>query len=100
MFSSYGLFCCGFCFSLVKKLKMGEVDQYIYLRISELHEKEGFYELYDKQPVFDACGKSALSSKTGVHIDSTRGEISKLVIDKERLSIVYHNGKSQCCRCD
>lgn len=82
--------------SLVKKIKMGEIDQYIYLRISGLHEKESFYELYDKQPVFDACGKSTLPSKAHVHIDSTRGEISKkLVIDKERLSIVYHNGKSQ-----
>lgn len=81
--------------SLVKKIKMGELDQYIYLRISGLHEKEGFYELYDKQPVFDACGKSTLPSKADVHIDSTRGAISKLVVNKERLSIVYHKGQTQ-----
>lgn len=81
--------------SLVKKIWMDEGDQYIYLRISGLHEKESFYELYDKQPAFDACGKSTFPSKADVHIDSTRGEISKLVIDKERLSIVYHKGGAQ-----
>ena len=81
--------------SLVKKIKMGEVDQYIYLRVSGLHEKESFYELYDKQPVFDACGKSTLPSKADVHIDSKSGAISKLVVNKEHLSIVYHKGQTQ-----
>ena len=74
---------------------MGEVDQYIYLRVSGLHEKESFYELYDKQPVFDACGKSTLPSKADVHIDSKSGAISKLVVNKEHLSIVYHKGQTQ-----
>ena len=71
------------------------MDQYIYLRITGLHEKQSFYVLYDKRPAFDACGEATLPSKAEVHIDSTRGEISKLVIDKERLSIVYHKGKTQ-----
>lgn len=81
--------------SLVKKIRLGEVDRYIYLRTSGLHEKESFYELYEKQPAFDTCGKPVLPSKADVHIDSTRGAISKLVIDKQRLSIVYIKGKSQ-----
>lgn len=72
---------------------MGEVNQYIYLRISGLHEKESFYELYDKQPVFDACGKSTLPSKADVHIDSKVVRFPKLVVNKERLSIVYQQEK-------
>lgn len=71
------------------------MDQYIYLRTSGLHEKESFYELYEKQPAFDACGKSVLPSKADVHIDLTRGAISKLVIDKQHLSIVYNKSKAQ-----
>lgn len=71
------------------------IEHGVYLRISGLHEKESFYELYERQPTFDACGKSTLPSKTGVHVDSTRGAISKLVVDKERLSIVYRKGKTQ-----
>lgn len=37
------------------------IEHGVYLRISGLHEKESFYELYDKQPAF------VFYKKKGIH---------------------------------
>lgn len=81
--------------SLVKAIKVGDLDYFIYLRISGLHEKEAFYELYTNKPIFDACGKSATLAKSDVHIDSASGVVSKLIVDNQQLVIVYAKGKAQ-----
>jgi hypothetical protein len=39
--------------------------------------------------VFDDCGKPNISIVSAVHVDSTQGSVSKLVIDDKNLKIVY-----------
>ena len=75
--------------SQVRIVKVNNEDYFIYQRISGLQEKEVFYELYIKEPTFDACGKSTILAKSDVHVDSTKGIALKLVVDKMKLSIVY-----------
>ncbi len=79
----------------VKSFNANGMDYFVYLRISGLHEKEAFYELYTKKPVFDACGKTATLAISDVHIDSVAGVVSKLVIDNKKLIIIYTKGDAQ-----
>lgn len=79
----------------IRSFNANEVDYFIYLRISGLHEKEAFYELYTKEPAFDACGKATTLAISDVHIDSAIGIVSKLVIDNKKLIIVYKKGDTQ-----
>jgi hypothetical protein len=76
----------------IKQIKSFDVNRhayFVYVRISGFQEKEIFFELYDNVPVFDDCGKPNISIVSAVHVDSTQGSVSKLVIDDKNLKIVY-----------
>ena len=79
----------------VKAIRVDEVDYFIYLRTSGFHEKEAFYELYKSEPIFNSWGKSNSSAISDIHIDSTEGVVSRLVIDNQKLIIVYSKNSSQ-----
>lgn len=80
----------------VKQIKSYDVNShayFIYVRTSGFHEKEVFFELYDNVPVFDDCGKPDIPIVSAVHVDSTQGTVSKLVINANNLKIVYKKGQ-------
>lgn len=81
----------------VKQLKMinhNNRSYSIYLRISGFQEKESFYELYEGVPSFDDCGKPSIQAKSTVHIDSIQGSVSRLILDGEKLYIVFKKDSS------
>lgn len=76
----------------VKQIKSFDINShayFIYIRNSGFHQKEVFFELYDNVPVFDDCGKPDIPIVSAVHVDSTQGTVSKLVINANNLKIVY-----------
>lgn len=79
----------------VREIRTNEVDYFIYLRISGFHEKEVFYELYNSEPIFNICGKPNIPAIADIHIDSTEGIVSKLVIDNQTLTVHYSKDSSQ-----
>lgn len=80
---------------LVTSIKIGSRDYLIYLRISGFHEKEIFYELYENKPTFDECKQSDVLSISDVHVDLSRGVVSRLIVDDKVLHLVYSNDKAQ-----
>ena len=80
---------------LVRTIKIEGSNYFIYLRISGFHDKVAFYELYADKPTFDECGKSNTLAISEEPIDSSAGVVSKLVVDEQRLSIVYSKDSSQ-----
>jgi hypothetical protein len=78
----------------IKSFNINNNDYYLYLRISGFQEKEAFYVLYDDVPVFDECGKTDLSATSTVHVDSTKGAISKIVIYGKKLQIIYQKNNT------
>lgn len=80
----------------IKTVKVGETEYSIYLRVSGFQEKEAFYELYDKSPVFDVCGKASLASIANVHVDDTKGTAIALVLVNQELTLEYDSdGRAQ-----
>lgn len=68
----------------------------LFLRVSGLQEKEAFFELYSGAPAFDNCGQPSTKPLSMVHVDSTQGAVSKVVVEEEKLVLVYNAfGSSQ-----
>lgn len=61
----------------------------LFLRISGFQEKEAFYELYKGIPVFDKCGRPDIYAVSTIHIDTSQGSVSKLIVDEEKLDLIY-----------
>ncbi len=73
----------------VKSVTVDSKEYYLFLRTSGFNEKEHFYELYDHKPKFDDCGLSKSTSVSDVHVDSTVGNVGKVVISDKSLNLVY-----------
>ncbi len=61
----------------------------LYLRVSGFHEKEVFYEIYENDPAFDSCGRPDRSAVSVTHVDFTRGQLLKLVIEGMAMTVFY-----------
>jgi hypothetical protein len=79
----------------VKTISIGGVHHFLFLRSSGFNEKEHFYELYKKSPMFDECGKTDIAPISEVHLDTSEGMLVKLVIDERKLKIIYSKKVSQ-----
>lgn len=73
----------------MKKFDQKNIRYSLFLRVSGLHEKEAFYELYKGVPFFNECSQPNVHAVASIHIDTKQGEISKLIIDGEKLDLVY-----------
>lgn len=61
----------------------------IYLRVSGFQEKEFFYELYDREPTFDSCGKADIEPLAVSHIDRGQGVPSAINVSESSVEILY-----------
>lgn len=75
--------------SLIKEINIKNNRYYIYSRVSGFQEKEIFYEMFSKKPIFDKCRQTKTLSVSDVHIDSSSGAVIKLIVQDETLNIVY-----------
>jgi len=75
--------------SLIKEINIKNNQYYIYSRVSGFQEKEVFYEMFTKKPVFDQCGQTKTPSVSDVHIDSSLGNAGKLIVQDGILQIIY-----------
>lgn len=78
----------------VEEVSVDGQDRFLYLRSSGLNEKAHFYELYERAPAFDDCGKTNLSPISDIHVDNSQGTVAKVVIDNNKLSILYAREKA------
>ncbi|MDY6994566.1 MAG: hypothetical protein SVR94_18435, partial [Pseudomonadota bacterium] len=79
----------------IKTINIEGKKHFLYLRVAGMHEKEHFYELYEHIPEFDDCGQTTLMPLSEIHIDPTAGNINKLVVDNNKLSIIYSKNDTQ-----
>ena len=75
--------------SLIKEIKIKNIQYYIYSRVSGFQEKKVFYEMFSMKPVFVQCGQTKTLSVSDVHIDSSSGAAVKLIVQDKTLDIVY-----------
>lgn len=76
----------------VRKVAQVEGTQHIYLRVSGFQEKAYFYELYDHEPAFDACGTAGVAPLDAAHIDPELGVPDNLSVQEAALEIRYGEG--------
>jgi len=79
----------------VRAVSVNNKTYYVYLRTSGFSEKEHFYELYKNEPKFDDCGKSNSRPISEAHIDTTRGNMSKLIIKDSQIKVIYSKDTPQ-----
>ena len=81
---------------LVDSVKIKDSDYYIYLKVSGFHDKVAFYQLYKGKPEFNSCGEPSHWAISNDDIDTSRGIVSKVVIDNElKLLTIYEDGDNQ-----
>ena len=73
----------------IKSFTVNDKEYFLFLRITGFQEKESFYELYEKKPIFDICGRSELSPVSDEHFDWQQGYVEKLIVKDAKLTIVY-----------
>lgn len=83
----------------IEQLKVFEVHNVkysLFLRVSGFQEKEAFYELYKGVPVFDNCGQPNRQFLSIAHIDTSQGDVFKIIVDRTNLNLIYNaNGNDQ-----
>jgi len=75
----------------IKELYVANTVFYLHLRTSGFNEKEYFYELYDKNPKFNNCGKTSTKLISDIHIDTSKGKPIKLIIKDKKLVLLFSN---------
>lgn len=76
----------------MRKMTQVEGARHLYLRVSGFQEKEHFYELYDQEPAFDACGAADVAPLAVAHVDSAQGVPDSLSVHETALEIRYREG--------
>ena len=66
----------------------------VYQRISGFNEKERFFELYDSEPAFDACGQPSSPPVSVGHDDDSAGSLQEIRVISDRLELIYANRPS------
>ncbi len=82
-------------FTRLKSLQINGKEHSIYLRKSGFHEKEYFYELHQGLPKLDSCGDPVSKLISTTHIEFRDKSISKLVIENQKVKIIYAEGSGQ-----
>jgi len=75
----------------IEELHTIDTTYFLYLRTSGFNEKESFYELYNKEPTFDDCGKTDAKPISDLHVDTSVGTPVKLMIKNNTLSLLFSN---------
>ncbi len=75
----------------IEELHINDTRYFLYLRTSGFNEKESFYELYDKEPIFDNCKKAGIRPVSDLHVDTSAGTPVKLIIKNNKLSLLFSN---------
>jgi len=73
----------------IEEIYVNDTMYFLHLRVSGFNEKEFFYELYDKDPKFDACGKTEVRPISDLHVDTSAGTPVKLIIQSKKLSLLF-----------
>lgn len=73
---------------------LNEKGLHVFLRSSGFNDKEHFYEMYEGVPAFDDCGQSGSEPISQVDVDTSIGNVRKLIVKSNRLEIVYSNDES------
>lgn len=61
---------------------------FIILRTSGFQDKISYYDLYERVPIFDICGRANVKPIASVEIEEPEN-LSKLIIKNQTLQIIY-----------
>jgi len=73
----------------IRDSRLSSKHLYLYIRTTGFNEKESLFQLYSIQPVFDECGIPSVEPVAEEHVDTSAGNVDKLIIDKNRIILVY-----------
>ena len=73
----------------LQRVNIENKEYHLYLRTTGFNEKEHFYELYGEKPIFDDCGLTESLLISEIHVDSSVGTVSKLVVSDNKLKLEY-----------
>jgi hypothetical protein len=77
----------------IKVVTIGQTTYYLYLQISGWHEKVAFLVLYDKNPLFDNCGRAKQEIIGSIDIDQNYKSPVKIeLVDKKIVEIQFEDG--------
>jgi len=61
----------------------------VYKRVSGMHDKVVYYELYDDDVKFDFCGRADLESLSGASVDENLGHLAQVVVKEKKITLEY-----------
>ncbi len=81
----------------IRVIQIEKKEYFVYLKISGWHDKVTFYELYDREPIFDQCGVSETHPISVMDVDPDQDNVSGLIINNssKEISITYSKDEYQ-----
>ena len=73
----------------IRNSKLNNNHLYLYLKTAGFNEKEHFFQLYLVEPEFDECGIPSLEPVAEEHIDTSAGNVDKLIIKNRQIKVIY-----------